>query len=298
MAQITEQLQAENTLLSLRNDAVFKLFFARQENIKQLKVFLKATTHLTDDDLVKIDLLDTTLTKEHVQEKDYVVDVRIKDASGNYTHIEMQMRRHGAFVERIVAYNSRQYSSQLSRGQDYVELKKSITLVITDFPMFDDSDDYFEYITYRRENRKIFTNAQEYFILDLTKLPDEVKDSKARWGALFKAETKEELSALMAKFDELNEAGEKLLDLSKDKYAQEIARAREESQWAWKHTLYHTEKRGREEGREEGLEQGLELGRIKAETATAKSLLETGMSVEEVAKHVELDVEKINALIS
>ena len=30
--------------------------------------------------------------------------------------------------------------------------------------MFDDTEEYFEYITYRRENRKIFTNAQQMAI--------------------------------------------------------------------------------------------------------------------------------------
>ena len=243
------QMEMQYKLLSLRNDAVFKLFFTREENINQLRLFLKATTHLTDEDLVEIEILGTRLRKEHVQDKDFIVDIRIKDASGNYTHIEMQVRKHHAFIERIVAYNSRQYSSQLSPGDDYVELKRSISIVITDFEMFDDTDEYYEYITYRRDNGKIFTNAQEYYILDLTKLPDEIIDEKEMWGALFKAETEEELRALMAKFDEMNEAGEKLLALSEDKDAQEIARAREESQWAWKHTLYHTEKKGREDER-------------------------------------------------
>jgi len=273
------QNKQQRKLLSLRNDAVFKLFFGNKANEKQLKLFLKATTNLTDDDLVEIEILNPILTKEHVQDKDFVVDIRLRDISGNFTHIEMQMRWHQAFIERIVAYNARQYASQLSRGENYVELKRSISLIITDFPMFDDTDDHFEYITYRRENRKIFTNAQEYFILDLTKLPDEIIDEKEMWGALFKAETEEELRALMKKSDELNEAGEKLLGLSEDKHAHEIARAREESQWAWKHTLYHTEKYGREEERKK-----IVANLLAINTPISDITKVTGLTEDEISK--------------
>ena len=283
MTQMTEQ----KTLLSLKNDAVFNLFFTREDNIEQLRLFLKATTHLTDADLIEINILNPKLTKEHVLDKDFVVDIRLKDASGNYTHIEMQIRKHDAFVERMIAYNSRQYASQLSRGENYMELKRSISLIITDFSMFDDTDEYFEYITYRRENRKIFTNAQEYFILDLTKLPDKIIDDREIWGALFKAETEEELRSLMDKFDELNEAGEKLLDLSEEKYAQEIARAREDSQWAAKHSRYHLEKRVREEERTKAEAEKLEI---------AKKALKEGISVEVVSQITGIHLAMISKL--
>ena len=57
---------------------------------------------------------------------------------------------------------------------------------------------------------------------------------------------------LMGQSEEMREAGEKLLKLSADEEAREIAQAREYSQWAWEHTLHATEDRGREEGRTEG----------------------------------------------
>ena len=268
-------------ILSLRNDAVFKLFFTREENIPELKAFLKATTHLTDEDLVEIQILNPILKKGHLQDKDFIVDIRIKDNGGNFTHLEMQMRRHEAFIEKVVAYNSRQYAAQLSRGQNYIDLKKSISLVITDFPMFDDTEEYFEYIAYRRENRKIFTNAQEYFILDLTKLPSDIVDTKEMWGALFKADNEEELRSLMTQFDEINEACEKLVDLSEEKYAQQIAIAREDSEWAAKHTKYHLTKRVHAEGKTEGL------------LEAARKLLSTGMLAEDVANILDIELENI-----
>jgi DNA invertase Pin-like site-specific DNA recombinase len=75
-----------------------------------------------------------------------------------------------------------------------------------------------------------------------------------------------------------------LLKLNEEKQAQEIARAREESQWAWKHTLYHTEERARLEEREKAEIEKLEI---------AKRLRNSGMSAHEVAKHTGLSEDQI-----
>jgi len=251
MTQTTEQ----KTLLSLKNDAVCKLFFANEENEEQLKQFLKATTHLADDDLVTVEIKNPKLTKQHVQEKDFIVDIHLTSATGQRIIIEMQIRNHKGFIDRMVSYNARQYASQLNRGEDYTKLKASISLVITDFEVFDDTDEFYEYITFRRENRKIFTKAQQFYIIDLTKLPDDLTEAKHKWGALFKAKTEEELTVLMDESKEMKEAGKKLLKLSADEEAREIAEAREMSQWAWKYTLHATEEAGFERGFERGIEE-------------------------------------------
>jgi len=283
-----------NTLLSLTNDAVMKLFFAAKENEAQLRQFLKATTHLDDDDLMTIDIKDPKLTKQHVQEKDFIVDIRLTSTMGERINIEMQARNHDGFKERMVAYNARQYGSQLQRGEHYTKLKSSISLIITSFPMFDDTDEYYEHILFRRKNTKVFTKAQQFCILDLSKLPKEkflkeLMETRLLWGRLFTVKDEEELRMLMSQSEEMREAGEKLLKLSADEEAREIAQAREYSQWAWEHTLHVTEERGREEGRASGLQEG------KIEMAI--SLLESGMSVEEVVKHSKLSLKDVENLV-
>ena len=97
-------------------------------------------------------------------------------------------------------------------------------------------------------------------------------------GALFKVGLKEEMRALMDEFYDPNEI-EKLL-------AQVIARAREESQWAWKHTLHHTEKKGREEGIAIGIEQ------------VAKNLINNGVSMDIIISSTVLSEAEILKLKS
>jgi len=226
------QLAEQNTLLSLRNDAVLKLYFANEANRPQLREFLRAATHLTDADLETIEVHNSTLTKKDVQEKDFIVDIHLTSVTGHKIIIEMQIKKHANFIERMVSYNARRYGAQLQRGEEYTRLKETISLIIVDFPLFDDADDFCEHILFRRKNRKIFTRAQQFYIIDLTKLPSELTEAKHEWGALFKAKTEEELKVLMEESEEMKKAGEKLLDLSADEEAREIAEAREMSQWA------------------------------------------------------------------
>lgn len=89
--------------------------------------------------------------------------------------------------------------------------------------------------------------------------------------------------------DEMREAGERLLKLSTNEEAREIARAREDSQWAWEHTLHATKEQGREEGVQEG--------EYKKAIEMAISLLKSGMSTEKVAKHSKLSLENVEQLI-
>lgn len=248
-----KQSQTEKSLLSLRLDAVLNLYFCKEENREQLRQFLKATTPLTDDDLATIEIKNPKLTKLHVQEKDFIVDIRLTSSTGKQINIEMQIQKHANFIDRMVAYNARQYASQLKKGDKYTRLKSSISLIIVDFPLFHDSTEFSEHIFFRRENRKIFTTAQQFCIIDLTKLPGILKDDIHMWGALFKVQTEKELKKLMEQSETMQSAGKKLLELSADESAREIANAREESQWAWEDTLASTEEAGYNRGLEQGI---------------------------------------------
>ena len=54
-------------------------------------------------------------------------------------------------------------------------------------------------MTLCRKNNKFFTNTQQFYIIDLTKLPREFNslelvEAKIAWGRLFKIETEEEVA--------------------------------------------------------------------------------------------------------
>ena len=122
-------------------------------------------------------------------------------------------------------------------------------------------------------------------------MPTEWTDPKYKWGALFKAKSKEELEMLIQESDEMKMAAEKLMKLNEDQIAREIAIAREESQWAWEFTKNAERKQAREEGRVEE--------RVKAEVEKleiAKSLSANHVPLEVIANSTGIPIEKIQEL--
>jgi predicted transposase/invertase (TIGR01784 family) len=53
---------------------------------------------------------------------------------------------------------------------------------------------------------------------------------------------------------------------------------------------------GREEGRQEGIEQGIEQGRLNKALEAVPRLLALGLSVEQVASALELEVKQVRAI--
>lgn len=232
-------------LLPLTNDAVFKIYFSREDNRPQLRQFLKAATHLTDDDLAIIEIKNPTLTKEQVQSKDFIVDIHLTTKTGHKIIIELQVQDHNNFIERITSYNARSYSSQLNRGEFYTKLRETISLIVVNFPIFDDTQDYYEHILFRRKNGKPFTNAQQFYIINLTKLPAEITKPIHRWGKLISAKTMEEIEMLSNQNEEMEKASKNLLKLSADEEAQFLAEHREYCKWSAEKELHSRVEEGR-----------------------------------------------------
>ena len=118
----------------------------------------------------------------------------------------------------------------------------------------------------------------------------------------------------MQESQEMREADAKLLELSADKEAQEIAEARKDAIWARNHMMAclreeteirvreETEVRVREETEirvREETEARLHEERDKAEAEkleSAKSMLEDGFPPSTIAKHIKLSIEEIKAI--
>jgi len=270
------------------------MFFEEDKNKPQLRQLLKACTHLNDVDLAEIEVISSKLKKEHITNKDLIVDILVTTKKGQKILIEMQVQPHESFIERIVAYNARHFGSQIKRGEHYnvLRLRESISLIFTDFSIFPDTDEFTDHILFRRNNGKVFTKAQQFYIIDLTKLPKEIMSPVSKWGALLKAKTREELLVLMEMDQELNEAGKKLKELSADEKARYLAESRFRSQFAYELEIAAREEKGRNEGRNEGLVEGLNKGKIEI----AKNLLALDLTLETISAATNLTIPELEQI--
>ena len=61
------------------------------------------------------------------------LDIRVHTAKGETINIEVQLNPETAFRERIVFLNARIFAAQMERGDDYIVLNRTISVIITDF---------------------------------------------------------------------------------------------------------------------------------------------------------------------
>ncbi|MGF1526282.1 MAG: Rpn family recombination-promoting nuclease/putative transposase, partial [Candidatus Competibacterales bacterium] len=125
------------TLLSPRNDAVFKMLLARNRplliDLVNLVLVQYGYPHLTE---LFID--NAEVTAEQVGQKFIALDIHARDEAHHHYDIEMQVRSHAAYAERALYYLSKLNAQQLLEGQRYAELRRVIGIHFLNFDLFPD----------------------------------------------------------------------------------------------------------------------------------------------------------------
>ncbi|MCL2876301.1 MAG: Rpn family recombination-promoting nuclease/putative transposase [Betaproteobacteria bacterium] len=130
-------------LLSPRNDIVFKLLFGDARHTEPLTGFLKAALDLPPEDL--LDLLDIVLVDPHlndIKSKQGILDIKAKTGTGKMVDIEIQLTEQPQMRERIVFYLSRMVAEQVSCGDSYRKIMRSICILITNYAQIPENNCY------------------------------------------------------------------------------------------------------------------------------------------------------------
>ena len=260
----------EIKILPMIFDDIFKMYFSNQNNELELKFFLETFLDFHGDDLAQIVQINNELPKQKEDDKKSTVDLILKTEGGNIIHVEMQKKKHDNMSERFQIYNARILGSNIKIGEQYHEVKRSVSIIVVNEAYFKDGE-YHERIKMRRKNGKDFTNLQEINIIDLTRLNEiaEVDKAKHAWGRLFLATTMEELKMLSEEAKEMAGAVGKLVDISGDPIA--ILAAEQ----AWRNAV-----------KEDLIEAG-RLKREKEEQMRLEKIEVLGKRVEEEQRKVE-----------
>ncbi|MBQ9659393.1 MAG: Rpn family recombination-promoting nuclease/putative transposase, partial [Clostridia bacterium] len=135
---ITETSEQNNKkLLDPKIDAVFQILFSKN-NLDITKALLSAILGLEIKQLTNKTLsldLNKILDRTYPLDKIGVLDLRAQINNEIELDLEMQMLNKEALIERILWYWSKMYSSQLSSGDDYPKLKKTIEILIVNEPI-------------------------------------------------------------------------------------------------------------------------------------------------------------------
>ena len=171
--------------------------------------------------------------------------------------IEIQLSELKVWADRSLFYLSKMYTEQIQAGQKYNVFKKCVSISILDFTLFQDTDEFYSCFHIREDNRNtIYTDKMEFHVLELSKLPKELKEDTSDillWAKFINAEEKEEFDMLATKNSYIGSAYEQLQIISQDKKKRLEYEAREKAIRDHNQMMYEAEQRGKEIGKQETL---------------------------------------------
>ncbi len=217
-------------LMKLKVDFAFKQVM-RNENARL--GFLSAMLRMPPEDIRETRLLDTHLNKLHKDDKLGILDVRVCLNNDAEIDIEIQLAPFPAWTKRSLFYLSKMYASQLKEGEEYHRMKKCISISILDFALFSGQEEFYSRFHLWEDTRRLLYSDQiELHVLELPKLPEELKEGASDmllWAKFINAEKKEELNMLSEKNPYIKEAYETLQEVSQDRATQLEYLAREKA---------------------------------------------------------------------
>jgi predicted transposase/invertase (TIGR01784 family) len=292
-------MEDKTKLLSVKLDLVFKLIFGDQRNTDILASFLKSVLDIPEEEYEHITIIDPFVKADYPGDKYGILDVKIHTKSGRVIHTEIQVNPIEEMDERTLYYQSKLVTEQLGIGQNFSQIKKVVSIIITDYTIaqLSGSDRYHHQFRYRTGDGVELTDLVELNTLELPKLPREADKTELwNWMRFIQSNDEEELRMLATRSPELKKAVVVLKELSTDERTRMIAEAREKARRDEASRINSAEKRGREEGREVGREEGREEGKREKAIAVARKLLGLNMPIDEIAEATDLSCEEIKAL--
>lgn len=275
----------ENELLIPKTDVVFKCLF-RKGNEGITKSFIE---EIIQKKINKIDLdKDRVLVKEFEKEKIGILDLRATLDNNTICNIEIQLVDQKNMKQRALFYWSRLYGSQLVMGEDFNALGKTISIIIVDYDIEGLEDE--KYVTKwqvieAEERKKVLTNEFELYIIQIKgALKGAAKEKLMKWIRFLNDPNSLEVKQMAKEEKDIQEAMEKLKEISNDPHIRRMAELREKA---------ILDERSAING---ALAKGEERGKKEREKEIAKNMLNKGIDVTTVSEVTGLAKEEIEEL--
>ena len=266
------------SLLPVKSDFVFRLIFGDQRNVDILAAFLRSVLDIPDDEYGHLTIVDPFLKKESDADKYAILDVKLHTAGGSIIHIEIQLRVLSDLKARTIYSQSKLVTEQMSSGNKWSNIKRAITIVITDGIFVPEGDKYHHEFRYRTKDGMEFTDLSEINTLDLNKLPpNEDSTDLWYWMKFIKSDDEGVMDMLATRSPQMRKAVGILKELSADEAtrmryeAREKARRDEESRRD--DAVRKAEKAEREKWQGVVAEQAAENEQLRAQIAALQAQL-------------------------
>jgi predicted transposase/invertase (TIGR01784 family) len=281
-------------------DYAFKHVFGREQTRPILidvidSVLDPAPQHRICD----LDLLNPFNPKEALDDKLSILDIKARDRSGRQFNVEMQLLAFPYYEKRILYYWCKLYQQQLREGQDYLDLKPTISISFLDHVLFPEVPEHHLRFRLREQSRGLaFTDDVDFHILELPKFkkrPEELTTGLDIWLYFLRHAATMDTDAIppALQLPLVLQAFEELKMLAHTDYERERYESRRKAQLDYQTGIKVARLEGREEGRMEGriavihlCEQVLKRAQTPTEHLAGLSLDELSRLAEELQSQV------------
>ena len=315
-----QEIQKENKekkVLKPTNDFVFKKIFGSVGSERITTSLLEA--------ILKINITAIDLDKNPITEKDVlndkmgIMDIRVEINNKIDADIEMQIIDQGNIEIRLMRYISKIFIRGLKAGENYLDAKESIAILIANFEIEKHKNVKKILTEYEMREKNygniVLTDKIKVYILELPKI-ERIKSKDESLNLWIKFMKDLEVKKMVDKEDKeleetiqaIQEAEKKYEELCQDEHARYIAELREkyiEDSISIKQLGYENgRKDGKKEGKKQGLaegmnkgkEEGVQEGRKQELERIAKNMKNKNYSVEEIMQITQLTKKEIENL--
>lgn len=291
-------------ILSPKVDFVFKKIFGNEKHPNILISFLNAVIKPTD--LIKsVQIKNTDIEKEHIEDKYSRLDIKAVTNNGEHINIEIQVKNEYNMIKRSLYYWSKMYEGQLTKGQDYDTLSRTICINILDFKYLKNDNFHNCYRLKEKTTNEELTDVMELHFIEIPKLrklenSEDISDMLEAWITFIESPTSELIDKLEMSSDEIKEAKEELVRLSGNDKERERYEKRFESLLEQNSLLANAERKGLQKGLQKGIEkgkkEGLKEGENRKAIEIAINLIKNGLDNELIKNTTGLSIKEITEL--
>ncbi|WP_122639543.1 MULTISPECIES: Rpn family recombination-promoting nuclease/putative transposase [unclassified Romboutsia] len=278
----------KTSLLSPKIDFVFKKIFGSEEHPKVLISFLNAVLKPIKP-IIEVEIKNSDIEKEYIDDKFSRLDVKAKTSNNEIINIEIQLKNEYNMIQRSLYYWSKLYEEQLTEGDRYDKLCRTVCINILDFKYLKNDRFHNGYRLKEIETNEELTDLEEIHFIEIPKLKkleksEEVVDLLEGWVEFLRDPESEVVRKLEMSNKEIREAKDELYRLSRDSKERELYFMREKSLKDEISALANAEEKGMQKGREE------------EKINIAKNMILNGMSNHMISNITGLTIEEIDEI--
>ena len=268
---------------NLKNDVIFKAFFAKKGNEQFLIDFLTG--------LLKIKIKDITIEEEvdifklSQFEKGGRIDLQATLDDGTVVSIEMQVKNQYNIEKRSEFNASGVLRKETRKGVKYNNIKQVIMINILDYNFLNIDDYVSDTVTVLNKHRNYeLPSLVKHYFIELPKFrkqkPD-MNDKLNQWLAVIDDMDGGRIKMAEEKNEKVKSALDEMTFLTGDAEVRRIAELRDKWEMDWNTDMYYAKEEGEKEGKR------------KAKLETAKNMLEEKIPLEIIIKVTGLTKEEI-----